>query len=737
MGGIERPAVERLRAPVAAGVVAAAVGAVLAPVLDLGADRAIGLVAGLALLVPVRRLLGDGAAEAGSPAASWRGASAGTGLLIAIAPVVVALTGARPPWLLVVGLALSLPLVLGPGLRALVREEPTQGFLLDTALSAVTAGFVAWVLFWRPNAAATPDVVRFDLASVVVLAMFARLAGTGGRVDRRARPFLWLACTAWMLGVAASVFGDPPSVEPATIGPLLLGGMYVLLLVAGWWGQLADLAVDVPRVPARAGGAMSPMALAIAAAIAAQAAPGRDGLEISLSTVLLLIVAGRAIAAILDLRRAHRAAERQASADVLTGLRNRSWITDELPALLCEGEVRGLLLVDLDRFKRINDTRGHHVGDRVLEVAAQRLSVAAGGAPVVRLGGDEFVVAALGATNPVQLADTLRLELARPVEVAGQDLTLSCSVGVVTDLARDAEPWEILVDADTAMYEAKRAGGDATVAFGPALRIRAERRARIEADLREARWVERATAVYQPIVDARTGGVEMVEALLRWTDPELGLVGAAEVVGVAEEIGAISGLGRWMLERSLDELDAVRGQLGPSCRLSVNVSALQLARPAFAEEVARTLEGRGLDPRDLVVEVTESVLVDDPDALRALRRLSELGVTVAVDDFGRGYSSLSYLGDLPVAVVKLDASFLRPSGSGASLLPTVVSLVDGLGLDVVAEGIESEAERESAVGAGCDLLQGYAVGRPGRPEQLSGTDDGWSGRPAPKAEEHR
>ncbi|TKR23844.1 EAL domain-containing protein [Cellulomonas hominis] len=416
-----------------------------------------------------------------------------------------------------------------------------------------------------------------------------------------------------------------------------------------------------------------------------------------------------------------------ATHDPLTGLANRDVARERAVAALATTRTgTALLLLDLDRFKLVNDSYGHVVGDQLLQRAAARVGAGLPDRAVAaRLGGDEFVVLLPDATPAVAEAVALRLVAAfdQPFEVRGEEFAVGCSVGVV-----HAEPggmgWdELLRCADVAMYRAKAAGGGCHQWYEEQGADHARQRLTMAADLRRATEEGELSLVYQGEVDLVTGRVEGVEALMRWTSRTRGPVSPAEFIPVAEETGLIGELGAWALDQALAEVTAHNRRTGAGLRAWVNVSPRQFAgtqdRDDLVTLVVHLLARYDAPASWLGIEVTESALADDARAVPMLSALRELGVGVAIDDFGTGYSSLSRLHDYPVTLLKIDQSFVQElGGSGAAgpraagVVEAVVALGRSLGADVIAEGVEDEARYTALRALGCDLAQGYLFGRP-------------------------
>jgi diguanylate cyclase (GGDEF)-like protein/PAS domain S-box-containing protein len=409
--------------------------------------------------------------------------------------------------------------------------------------------------------------------------------------------------------------------------------------------------------------------------------------------------------------------------DALTGLANRTLLHERVEHALSQRRtVRqplGLLFIDLDGFKPVNDTHGHAVGDVLLVQVAQRLLQGVRvGDTVARLGGDEFAVLLEDRGDcglrkgGLEVAERLLAALATPFVVDGKELTIGASMGL-TIAATGTTADDFVRQADFAMYASKDAGRGRVTVFGPALAAASSRRAEIAQCLGTALSAGDLHLEYQPVVDIQTGVVTGAEALARWNHPTWGAVPPSEFVAVAERTGLIAQLGHWALLTAARE--AARWEnAGHELGVAVNVSVRQLG-VEFVAEVASVLQRTRLSPRLLTLEITESVLVDDERTLASLQALKALGVRLSLDDFGTGWSSLAYLRRLPVDVLKLDGSFVAGLGStqADAVSRTVVQLAIDLGLEVVAEGVETTAQRDILRGMGCHSAQGWLYGAAG------------------------
>lgn len=415
--------------------------------------------------------------------------------------------------------------------------------------------------------------------------------------------------------------------------------------------------------------------------------------------------------------------------DTLTGLPNRRLMHDRLQQALASStrnkRYGALCMLDLDDFKDVNDTKGHTTGDELLQEVARRLaSGVRDGDTVARLGGDEFIIileglsdkAADAATQAENIAEKLRSMLHEPFELSGASARISTSIGIVTFLDHETEIDDLLKFADTAMYQAKAAGRDAIRFYDPALQAELESRLKLGEELMHAVDNDELRLYLQRQVDS-TGRVIGAEALVRWQHPENGLVPPLKFIPLAEENGLIVPVGKWVLDTACAYLKA--WQYHPEMRdlvLSINVSARQFRQPDFVSSVQQALLTNGVKAFRLKLELTESTVLENvQDTINKMRELKLLGLHFSMDDFGTGYSSLQYLKQLPLDQIKIDQSFVRDITSDtndAAIVQTIIAMADALGLDVIAEGVETDAQREFLDMRGCHHFQGYLFGRP-------------------------
>jgi len=418
----------------------------------------------------------------------------------------------------------------------------------------------------------------------------------------------------------------------------------------------------------------------------------------------------------------------RATHDTLTGLPNRTLLTDRLMQALQRanrsGNMVGVLFCDLDQFKVLNDTLGHAAGDQVIVAVARRLeAICRASDSVTRFGGDEFVVVVedvQGEGELLEIAARLRTSVTAPMQIDGVDLWFGTSIGVVlTDgrpraTSRDVD--DLLRDADTAMYAAKDAGRNRIVLFTPSMREAVASQLELTMSLRHAVSRGELRMQYQPIFRCSDGTITGAEALVRWQHPQRGLIGPQEFIEAAEDSGAINEIGAWVLNESCRQAAHWAPLALPGFSVAVNLSSKQLSDPTLFTMVAETIDRHRIDPNLIALDLTECALMHDPEmATQVLRRLSDLGVWISIDDFGTGYSSLAYLQRFPVDVLKIDRSFIArilDTPQTTALVHGIVDLAHALGLLTVAEGIEHEEQRRAVSRAGCDSYQGFLSAKP-------------------------
>ena len=436
---------------------------------------------------------------------------------------------------------------------------------------------------------------------------------------------------------------------------------------------------------------------------------------------------------VTERRLAQAALERMALHDPLTGLPNRALATERITWALAQerrdGGTTAVMFVDLDHFKRVNDSLGHAIGDLLLgEVAARLRSSVPADAVVARLGGDEFVVCARLGTPEAALAvaERMRAALAPPVLRQGREIVISCSIGVAcSGPTHDAEA--LIRDADRAAYEAKRHGRNRVHLFDREMRDRIQDELTIESEFRTAIARDELVLFHQPIVDTRTGRASQVEALVRWEHPTRGLLTPGAFIDVAEETGLVIPLGSWVLQRAAAQLARWDAEGVGIERIWINMSASELRTPGYADRAAAILHDHGLSTDRIGIELTERVLLDEAlEAGGEFTALAEHGFRIAIDDFGVGYSSLRYLHVHPVHTLKIDDAFVSTIDRGpreTAVPNAVIRLGHGLGYQVTAECIETASQARRLIELGCDHLSGFLLAPPvhadGVPEALA------------------
>ncbi len=431
----------------------------------------------------------------------------------------------------------------------------------------------------------------------------------------------------------------------------------------------------------------------------------------------------------------------QATHDPLTDLPNRTLFTERLAAAIDDADRVGVCFLDLDRFKVVNDSLGHQVGDLLLVSVAQRLRGALGEHLVARLGGDEFVILVERTActdDVVEVAERALAAVREPALVDGHELTVSASIGIVERPAADTSPMELMRAADSTLHWAKAAGGARWSIFDADRSRRELARYALSAAIPAALDRGEFYLDYQPLTSLRDGRVLGMEALVRWRHPELGVLRPDSFIGLAEETGLIVRLGAWVLAEACQEARRWADASGDAPFVSVNLAVQQVRRPGLVNEVRKLLRRTGLPPGRLQLEITESTMMSTAEEpVRALRVLADLGVRIAIDDFGTGYCNLAYLRGLPVTELKVAGEFVTglrdpaedpDSGRAERILAALVSLAHALKVTVTAEGVETAEQAERLRAIGCDAAQGWHFGRPGPAERhlarspaLSGT----------------
>jgi diguanylate cyclase (GGDEF)-like protein/PAS domain S-box-containing protein len=428
-------------------------------------------------------------------------------------------------------------------------------------------------------------------------------------------------------------------------------------------------------------------------------------------------------------RDTRRKLSKLAQHDALTGLPNRLYLNNKMPRVLqniaAGDHLLALLYVDIDNFKNINDSLGHGPGDHLLQIVARRMRAAVSSHDVVaRMGGDEFVVVAplmtgIGAIDA--LAARLLTAVRAPIALEGETVTVTASVGIAV-YPQDGPDFKALqMHADIALYQAKEAGRDCHRSFAADMDVRVSEHVALEQALRHAVGSNQIFMEYQPVIDLRTGLLSSLEALMRWRHPERGIIAPLQFIPVAEKSGLIVELGLQALMQVIAQIRAWLDRDVPIVPIAVNVSPLQFERTDFARIVSQLAAKHGIDPKWLRFEITESAMMKEPEKfIDTLKTLRALGSQVLIDDFGTGYSSLSYLNRLPVDTLKIDRAFVRDLGTAGARTPLVHAVIDmarKLGLNTVAEGIETAEQAALLREYGCDYGQGYLFGKPASARQ--------------------
>ena len=610
------------------------------------------------------------------------------------------------------------------GLLLLVRGRRGRiADLIDAAIVATGLGLVFWVFVLHPMAAGAAASltgvisIAYPSIDVLLLALLSRLFTDAAKRTPSTR-LIGLA-TALLL---AADTGFSLLTPHAGTDPRPLDALFLLSYLC--WGAAAlhpspAAAADDEETNGVGRGRLALFGACSLLAPVLLFVPrvGTDALDRSVvavgSAVLFLLVITRMAGFVRTLRRQSAAMRQAALHDDLTGLANRRRFDLDLRDALAHGPVH-VVFLGLNGFKNVNDELGRPVGDRVLRLMATRLQHATPpDSLIARLGGDEFAVL-LPHTGglPTGLVAALR----EPVRAGGHELLVGVAAGVTDSAGQRNDPVEILRRAETAMHAAKQTG-EPVRRWTAALDERAGERARLGAELQTALTTGQFRVVYQPIVDLPTARIAAVEALIRWHHPERGTIPPAVFIPVAEQNGLIIELGEWILRTACAQLTRWRTELGPDApeKVSVNVSARQLSRPGFADTVAAALADSALPAHHLTVEVTETAVFEGGQALTALHELRALGVRIALDDFGTGHSSLGLLQTVPVDILKVDKSFvdrITEAGRHAVIAEALIQVSAGLGLEAVAEGVETAEQAEALSQRGYRLLQGYHFGRP-------------------------
>ena len=627
-------------------------------------------------------------------------------------------------------------------LRRAADDDPAR---VDALLVGLAAAFMTWTLIIVPSMDhAGLTALRlansfFPVIDVVLLVLVAQLALAGGA----RQPAMWLllsGATAMFVGDGLFTLREGLLVE---VPPLALDVLYqaacLLLGAAALHPSMRTLTEPqqvVVKDLSKTRIAAIALMVVVPTVITTLEPPGsilNGVVRAALCVLLILAILARVVRSHNSRARAEQVVRRRATHDALTDLPNRELLTEVISAWgeRAENERQeiSLLFIDLDRFKMVNDHWGHRIGDELLCAVAGRLSTQIRAEDLVcRIGGDEFVVALASPSHSVlaeSLADRVLAEFLRPFELSVGNVVISASIGVAKALG-GAGALELIRDADTAMYKAKGSGRNAYALFDKSLREDVRDRMNLEQALRSALGRGELAVHYQPIIDLATDEPDGFEALMRWTHPTLGLVSPMDFIPVAEETGLIVESGAWLLRESVRQLKTWMADRPAGARplhISVNVSVRQLRDGTLVGIVRDVLASTGLPPAALWLEITESGVMEDIEtALATLGALRALGVVLCIDDFGTGYSSLSYLLRLPVGIVKIDRSFIvgvGEAGANEPIVRAVLAMTRAMGHRVVAEGVETEVQRDWLRAQGCDLAQGWLYGKAAPPTELA------------------
>ncbi|WP_205752825.1 putative bifunctional diguanylate cyclase/phosphodiesterase [Cryptosporangium phraense] len=636
--------------------------------------------------------------------------------------------------------------VLGIVLWALLRLPSwyrTRGdwirFGLDACMVLITAAALVWHLSlrdhrdWIAQTGSAGAMLAIIVVALISVATFVKVAFAGaGLLDRRAMQILAVGSAA-----SASLGG----LSPLLVSRPYLSTSMVAIPVAAFSLHLAAArqlrAARSSSVQRRRSWRISLvpyLAVAVTGALlltTSTSQPTETAIMQALTVLLALVVVLRQVLALRDnnqllatvdgqledLRRYQNQLEHQATHDSLTGVANRALLERHLRRLLADQQSFSLVLLDIDDFKAINDRLGHGAGDRLLRLVSNRLTDAIGPSGIVaRLGGDEFALLLDAAADLETVTDSISFAIREPIDLAGMTASIATSIGISTRCTGDSAE-ELLRRADVALYAAKAAGGDCRRWFDPEMDHAAEEASNLSADLRRALLDGQIFVLYQPIVDLHTNATIGAEVLIRWQHPQRGLVPPDVFIPLAERNGTILELGAWVLRAACRQVRQWQHRYGDQAptKISVNVSARQLAQPDFAEQVASILAETAVDPSTLILEVTETAVLSTDAALPQIARIKQLGLRVALDDFGTGHSSLSLLLACPVDALKVDRSFVsgvHAEGAGAIITRNLIGFIEDFGIEAVAEGVETVIQADRLRQAGYRFAQGYLFGRP-------------------------
>jgi diguanylate cyclase (GGDEF)-like protein len=618
--------------------------------------------------------------------------------------------------------------------RARAGRSLRDGFL-DGSIFAVAAAVAVWQMLVVPAASTTQSMLTavvwsaYPLGDVLLLAALGWLVLAPGKRSLPTFLFVGALVGTFVLDVLYSYL---PVVSSFDVGRLdfLYPVTYLMLAAAALHPDCDELTTPGPPTARMHPARLLMLGLALGASSVVVILTDIDSTTtrwvlIGLSVLLSAAVVLRFALAVRARESAQEALAHRATHDGLTGTVNRVLLIDRIGHALARtrrGEELAVLYLDLDRFKSINDTLGHQVGDQLLIEVARRINASLRPSDTLgRFGGDEFVVLCedIGPEAVLKVADRIVAAVASPLHVGTAVLHVTISIGIAVSRGEPTPVDALIRSADAAMYAAKRLGGNRFELYDAALRESFRRRREIEDALREATLRGEMTLHYQPVVRTTDGSVAGFEALLRWERADGSLIAPTDFIPIAEETGLIVPIGDWVIERACDQLRAWQRQGIDVPWISINVSVLQLQHGALLQTFERAFARTGADPSRIVMELTESALVneDDTDAAQ-LARLRELGVRVAIDDFGTGYSGLAYLRKLPVDMIKIDQSFVAEivtDSTASAVLFAIVQLAHVLGFEIIAEGAETGSQVDVLRTLDCDYIQGFYYAQPAPP----------------------
>ncbi|MGE0878928.1 MAG: putative bifunctional diguanylate cyclase/phosphodiesterase [Acidimicrobiia bacterium] len=635
---------------------------------------------------------------------------------------------------------------LAIGLSAMVRQRRRQlGLDIDGILDGVIASVgtltLAWLYLINPTLqhGQIPLYVRVSLSfyppmSAFLVSIAVRIATVSNERTSWAQKSFVLAMSGMLFGDVVYMLVETHRVTmPTRLVDLPYAAAFLVYSFGASHPTMRELTEPIrsdQAAPTRGRIALVAGALAIPAVVTAAQLRSASTTDRNILAMLIALLTLVAVLRVFRALRAHaRSEERlahQATHDPLTALPNRRFLHEYLPRALGRaahsGLLVGVLYVDLDRFKLINDAGGHSVGDELLKAVGRRLVEVVGTEQLVaRLGGDEFLVVlqdAPSADAVMATAELVRSSFVTPFAVLDQELYTSASVGVAIAHGEENSD-DIVTSADTALYRAKDAGRDAVAVFDASMRDSVAARVRLERDLRRAVEQQQFQVYLQPIVRSADGHVEGFEALVRWFHPERGQIPPIEFIPIAEETGSIVEIGRWVMQEACRSIATLRRTVsgGRSLYVAVNLSARQMRDADLVADVYAALVDNELPSSALCLEITESLLMDDPAAAaHLLQSLREAGIRLSLDDFGTGYSSLAYLKRFPVDYVKIDRSFVMgltaEESSDKTLVAAIIAMAKALGMRTVAEGVETHEQAMSLIELGADRCQGYLYSRP-------------------------